>query len=874
MPGPEGTVTFIFTDIEGSTKRWEQHPTAMRVALAQHDAILRQAIEERGGYIFQTIGDAFCAAFATAPAAVEAALEAQRALYAADWGEVGSLKVRIALHTGLAETRGDEYFAPHTLNRLSRILAVAHGGQTLLSATTYELVADHLPAGVTLHDLGERRLRDLLRPERLYQLDAPYLPADFPPLRVPNSRSSLPAVLTPTVGREHEAAAIADLLRRADVRLLTLTGPGGTGKTRLGLQVAASLLDHFASAYFVPLAAISDHRLVVSAIATALEVKEDADTALLDRLKQQLHDQRTLLVLDNFEQVLDAAPLVADLLAAAPQAKVLITSREELHLYGEYEFPVSPLALPDLKRLPPAAQLSQYAAVALFIQRAQLVKPDFAVTNSNAAAVAEICARLDGLPLAIELAAARIKLLTPQAMLAKLGHRLTLLTGGARDLPARQQTLRGAIDWSYDLLTADERQLFTRLSVFVGGFSIAAAEAMGGDGDGKSEMTDLLNQLIDKSLLLAVPSALGEDESRFMMLETIREYALDKLVERGELETTQRQHADYYLQLAEQAEPELGGVEQLHWLNQLEREHDNIRAVLEWTLEQGEVDITLRICSALWQFWTIHGHLSETRYWMEQALAQGGSVKWRAKALNVAGMVASTQGDNARAQLMFEESLTLRRELGDQRGIANALNSLGVTAYFGQDYDTAVSRFEESLAIMRGLGDKSGTSRSLNNLGLIRENRGDYPGARAMFSEALALDSSMGDSNGMAVELLNLGDVSRYEADYPAARASYEESLRLTITLGNWQAAAKLLVLFANLDTLEGHANKAIRLISAADTLYRRFDLTIPAEERHDYDEALAEAKAKVESAAFEAAWAEGQAMSLEQAAAYAGAQP
>ncbi len=803
--------------------------------------------------------------------------------------------MRIALHSGLAETSGTEYFAPHTLNRLSRIMAVAHGGQTLLSATTYELVADHLPAAVTLRDLGERRLRDLLRPERLYQLDAPDLPTDFPPLHTPDRHANLPALLTATVGREREVAAIAALLRRADVRLLTLTGPGGTGKTRLGLQVAANLLDYFASVYFIPLATISDHHLVASTIATALEVKEDADTSLLESIKQHLHDQHTLLVLDNFEQVLDAAPLVAELLAAAPQVKALITSREELHLYGEYEFPVPPLALPDLKRLPPAAQLSQYAAVALFIQRAQLVKPDFAVTNANAAAVAEICARLDGLPLAIELAAARIKLLPPQAMLAKLGRRLSLLTGGARDQPQRQQTLRGAIDWSYNLLTEDERRLFSRLSVFVGGCTIEAAEAVGGEVGlpildfGSSErnggqvitqppksaiqnlklnILDQLTQLCDKSLMRQEEF---DGEPRFMMLETIREYALDKLAERGEAEATCQRQAEYYLQLADQASAKMSGAEQASWLLRLERELDNVRAVLGWALEGSDAETALRLCGTLWQFWLIRGYLTEGRSWIMQALGKAAviSPKWRSSALNTAGILAAHQGDRMQARSLFEQCLMLRRDLEDSLGIANTINSLGALAYFDKDYAAALPLYSESLAIMRELNDKAGTSRVLNNLGLLHENQGDYQAARALLNEALDIDRELGDEEGIATELQNLGNISYNEGNYVAAEKDYRQSLQFYASLGDKQSCSNLLDKYAALKLWQEQPEDAVRLLSVAEAIRQAIHITITAEEQDEHEKAVAEAHAKLNSAAFDAGWAEGQAMSLGQAVAY-----
>ena len=467
---PTGTLTFLFTDIEGSTKLWEDNVPAMQAALARHDELLRLAIEERGGYVFKTVGDAFCCAFPTALDALEAALEIQRRLLSSEWEERGVLRVRMALHTGAAEERDGDYFGP-PVNRVARLLSAAHGSQVLLSLPAQELVRDRLPAGSSLRDLGEHRLKDLFRPERVYQLTAPGLPSEFPPLRTLDAyRNNLPLQPTPLVGREKEVAEVCERLSRPEVRLLTLTGVGGTGKTRLGLQAAAELTEEFEDGvFFVSLAAISDPELVIPAVAGTLGVKEAGGQPLLENLEYYLGEKRILLMADNFEQVLEAAPMVSEMLSGAPNLKVLATSRIPLRLYGEHEYPVPPLALPDPERLPSVERLTQYEAVRLFVERAQAARPDFCVTNDSAPAVAEICHRLDGLPLAIELAAARIKVLSPQKMLGRLGNRLKLLTGGARDRPERQQTLRSTIEWSYGLLEGGEKVLFARLSVFAGG---------------------------------------------------------------------------------------------------------------------------------------------------------------------------------------------------------------------------------------------------------------------------------------------------------------------------------------------------------------------------------------------------------------------
>jgi predicted ATPase/class 3 adenylate cyclase len=540
MPeAPRGTVTFLFSDIEHSTRLLQHLGERYAEVLAAYRRLLRKAFQAWDGYKIDTAGDGFFVAFQRATHAVDAAVAAQRALAVYDWPEGVPVRVRMGLHTGEPTLTASGYIGLD-VHRAARICAAGHGGQTLLSQTTRALIEHDLPAGVRLQDLGTHRLKDLQRPERLYQLVIPSLPVDFPPLQSLDRRThNLPIQPTPLIGREQLSAAACELLRRTDVRLLTLSGPGGTGKTRLGLQVAADLLEDFESGvYFVPLAAIRDAALVALSIARTLDIQEKAGQALLDSPHESLHDKQMLL-LDNFEQVVAAAPLVAELLAACPRLKCLITSRVVLRLSGEHEFPVPPLALPDPRHLPAVDALSQYAAVALFIQRAPAVKPDFRVDNTNAPAVAEICVRLDGLPLAIELAAARIKLLPPQAILARLGHRLELLRGGARDMPDRHQTLRQAIAWSYDLLEMGEQALFRRLAVFARGCMLEAAEAVclavhdpaAGPRQGL-EVLDGVASLLDKSLLRQQEHTSGEP--RLRMLETIREYGLECLTASGE----------------------------------------------------------------------------------------------------------------------------------------------------------------------------------------------------------------------------------------------------------------------------------------------------------------------------------------------------
>lgn len=835
---PTGTITFLFTDIEGSTQRWERFPGAMGAAIARHDAVLREAIEAQGGYVFKTVGDAFCAAFATAQGAITGTLAAQRAVHAEQWGEVGPILVRMALHTGAAEERDGDYFGP-PLNRVARLLSAGHGGQVLLSQPTYDLVRDHLPEEADLLDLGEHRLKDLIRPEHVFQLVVPDLPSTFLPLKTLGSYpNNLPAQPTSLIGREGELAAAQQLLRDPGMRLLTLTGPGGTGKTRLGLQLAADMLEEFQDgAFFVELAPVSEVQLVASSIAQTLGVRESPGQGLVESLKDYLRHKQMLLMLDNFEQVVAASPLVSELMAGAPRIKFLVTSREALHLRGEHEFAVPPLAVPDPEHLPSLDRLTQYEAVRLFIERAVAVKPEFEVTNENAPSVAEICHRLDGLPLAIELAAARVKLFAPQAMLGRLESRLKLLTGGARDLPARQQTLRGAIAWSYDLLTQGEQMFFRRISVFVGGCTLEAAEIVcnaGGDTAASSmqaleiDIVDGVSSLVDKSLLRQQDQEDGEP--RFTMLETIREYGLEQLAESGEDEEIRGHHRDYFLQFAEHANLELRGARQKAWLESLEIEHSNLRAALRWAAESGQAEMGLRLAGSLWRFWYVHGHLSEGRAALEAALALASpksevkspespatesSAKtldsFRARALHGLGRLLTLQGDYETAKSLYEQSLAISRELGDKAGAASALNDLGSVARSRSDYASARSLHEESLAIYQELGPEGvqGIAESRFHLGNAATAVGDYASARSLLEESLTSLRRLEDKRSISLTLMCLGNVALAQSDYASALRCYEENLALSRELGDKWSVANSLVNVGNASRYQGDYARA-----------------------------------------------------------------
>ena len=621
--------------------------------------------------------------------------------------------------------------------------------------------------------------------------------------------SNFPTYLTPLLGREQEVQVVCSLLQRPEIRLLTLTGPGGVGKTRLGVQVASDLVHDFANgACFVSLGPISDPELVIPTIAQALDLPENGDAGQgqsqqpLERLNTYLREKHVLLLLDNFEQVVAAAPALVELLGACTGLKMLVTSRAVLRVQGEYESAVPPLALPALKDPPNAGAVSHYAAVALFLQRAQATRPDFHLTDANAPVIAEICARLDGLPLAIELAAARIKLLPPQALLARLEHRLAVLTGGARGLPARQQTLRSTLKWSYELLPSAEQRLFRRLSVFVGGCTLGAVEAVCGEMDaGASEVLDGVASVLDNSLLQQTAQA--GDEPRFVMLETIREYGRECLEASGEEEETRRAHASYFLRLAEEAEPQLASAEREQWVHLLESEHDNLRAALSWSVGRKEAATALRLGGALWRFWLLQGHLSEGRQWLEKALAVAGgesgglttqvSSSVRAKALVGDGVLAHYLGDYRQAKGLCEESLALFRALGDKRGMSSSLNGLGLIARAGNDYAEARALHEESLTLLRELGDTWGIAEALSLLSRVAWLQGGYTVGKPLCEESLALFRVLGDRRGIAETVVGPEIMALYQGNYTADLPSIEEGLTIMRELGDRRNSARAL---------------------------------------------------------------------------------
>ena len=910
---PIGTVTFLITDIEGSTRLRQAQPDAYVVSLALHDALLGQSIEAHGGYVFKTIGDAFCAAFATAEAAVVAAVAAQRSLQSADWG-LAPIRVRMALQTGAADFRKGDYYG-FTLARVARLLSAGYGGQTLFSAATQALMSDRWPPGISAQDLGEHRLKDLVRPEHVFQLVVPGLPADFPPLKTLEAYPhNLPLQPTPLIGREHDVAAATTMLGSDDVRLLTLTGPGGTGKTRLALQVAAEVLDQFRhGVFFVNLAPVGDSALVLSTIGQTLGIQESGNRVLADSLKVWLYSKEILLLLDNFEHLVQGAPGLAELLVAAPALKVLVTSRMALQLRGEHEFAVAPLPVPNRRQLPSLDQLIQYESVRLFIERARAVQSDFEVTNESAPAVAEICARLDGLPLAIELAAARVRLLTPQAMLARLGSRLRLLTGGSRDLPARQQTLRSTIAWSHDLLDPAEQTLFRRLAVFVGGRTLEAIEAVCSAAGGlEVDVLDGTQSLIAKSLLRQEPGAASQP--RFAMLETIHEYAREKLTASDEFEQLRQQHAQYFLAFAEEADQHLRGPQQAEWLQRVDDDHENLRAALAWAIEHPALELAAGLATALIWFWWLRGYWTEGRQWLSAVLEMVGR-SWHtvlgARTLCGLGMFEVWQSSFGAGRDTLEQSLALARELNHLPTIADAARSLGIAANFGRDYAAAQTLFGHSLAAAQAAGDPWRVAMALTRVNLTPSHLGNTTSRRARLLEALAILRNLGDLRGIGDCLNNLGEIARTEGDYATARSYYEESLKIHFNLGNTGGTVGLkltnlgyaayhlgdfdhalrafrqalgawseigseggivlaLTGMAGVAAAQGQPERAAHLLGAVTALLQSTGDFMEPVERADYEAIIADARARLDSSGWESAQAQGRAMTIDQVVRYA----
>jgi predicted ATPase/class 3 adenylate cyclase len=816
-----GTVTFLLTDVARSTAMWDADPESARAAIGRHDAIIEEAVAGCGGRLLKARGegDSHFAVFDQAQSAVSAAVQVARNLTAEEWLTPHPLRVRMALHTGIADLRGGDYYGPE-VNRCARLRAIGHPAQVLLSNATAALVRSALPAGTGLLGLGLYHLRDVAAPEQVFQLTHPDLPVDFPPLAAGERHHNVPPALTSFVGRGQEKAEVERLV--TSTRLLTLLGTGGVGKSRLSFQVAEDLLPDFSDgAFVVELGSLSDPALVPQQALSALGVPEEPGRVHTDTVVAALAGKHMLLVLDGCEHLLWAcADLAEAVLRSCPKVRILATSREPFHILGETTWRVPSLSVPDPASPPSDVELDGFDAVRLFVNRATLSKPDFAITPSNAPAIVEVCRRLSGIPLALELAATRVKVLSCEQIAARLNDQFRLLTGGARNALPRHQTLRAAVDWSYDLLSSTERALFRRLSVFAGDFSLEAAEAICClDECGTDDVLDVLASLVDKSLVAVEEHG---DRLRYRMLESLRQYAAERLKEAGETNVLSGRLLHWFLTAAAEAEPELKGPDQSSFLNRLEKEHDNLRAALAWSLESGDCTDGLRLAVTLSRFWLVRGYLSEGRRWLEFTLAAspGAPPADSAKALIAASTLAWHQGDYAGVGPLAEEALTISRELGDKVGVAEALCRLGELRTMTGDHIAAWSLFEQSRAAWGESGAKRGVIQSLNvplhDLGTLACEQGDYDAAQRLFEEALDIAKEHGNIMDIVHHLSGLGHVARGRREYETARSCYEESLAGARRLGYKRMVTFNLQYLAGLAWTEGDLPRSATLYREA----------------------------------------------------------
>jgi predicted ATPase/class 3 adenylate cyclase len=903
---PSGTVTLLFTDIEGSTELLQRSGELYVELLADHRSMLRAAFDLHDGYEVDTEGDAFFVVFRSAKDAASAAAVAQRALAEHSWPDGNEVRVRMGLHTG--EPRlVDRAYVGLDVHRAARVMGAGHGGQVLLSQSTRNQFGDDWP----FLDLGEHRLKDLLQPEHLFQLVIEGLPSEFPALKTLGNRpTNLPAQPNPMIGRDKELREISQVLRADDVRLLTLTGPGGAGKTRLALQIGAELLDGFRSGvFFVSLAPIPDEDLLVPTIAQALAIREISGEDLAVTLSAYLSDKQMLLVLDNFEHIVGAATAIAKLLEAAPELRSLVTSRERLRLSVEHVYEVPPLMLPD------GAQedldtLLRTDAIALFLARSETVTPNFALTEQNAAAVVAICRRLEGLPLALELAAARMAVLSPSALLSRLSARLAVLTGGTRDTDERHQTLQNTIEWSYDLLEPSDQLLFQRLAVFVDGCRVDATEAVCKSETGDVTVLDGLQSLVDKSLVRNRPDSDGEP--RFWMLETIREYASERLAKSGEAEMIARRHAEHLLELAERAEADLWAQQTDPWLPRLDPEEANFRAALVWAIAREEAEVAVRLAGSLYPFWEIRARQSEARGWLSRALALDGAVppSFRAKALVAAGRATAWQGDLGAAIALLEEAAELSQQLGDLEGVGRCLGFIAHGLLFTGNAERAAAVLDEAVDLARKTGETHGIARAIYNSAFAAIEQRDFDRACELFEEAAQIGRSEGTKLHEAMCFVHLGYTFALAGDYERAAALLDEGVAVFTELGEttWtQLAFRYQGLLALLDgrideaepllrtslmkgreqapqwevaywiedlaavaAAKGEALRAAKLWGATDALFEKLGLAILEENRQVRERFREDVPESPDSDSRAAAWAQGHAMPLEQAIAYA----
>jgi len=906
---PTGTVSFLFTDIEGSVDVAREYPEALPALLMRHHALLNQAVDAHGGYVFQVVGDGFCVAFDTASNALDAALEAQRLLHREAWRPV-PIKVRMGIHTGTAEAPPDGdpagvYTGYSTLALAQRLMSAAYGDQILVSSTTAELVRSQLPPGVALLDMGENRLKGWLDPQRLWQVAAPDLRQDFPPLRTLDAvPHNLPVQVTSFVGREDDIREVKRLL--PTTRLLTLTGAAGSGKTRLSLQVAAELLDAFPDGvWLVELAPVADPSLVPTTVAAAVGVREEAHRPLLATLLSYLHAKQALIIIDNCEHLIDACATFAhDVLQGSPRTRLLATSREALGIGGELVWQVPTLPTPDPDASLSLEQFETYAAVRLFDERARFALNTFRLTSLNAPVIGSICRRLDGIPLAIELAAARVKALPVEQIAERLDDRFHLLSGGSRAALPRQQTLRALVDWSHGLLSEAERVLLRRLSVFAGGWTVQAAEVVcAGDEIETADVLDLLTRLVEKSLVVLDAQAA---RPRYRMLETIRQYAAEKRDEAHEGDHLRDRHLEHFCAIAEAAEPNFYHPDQQAWYLQVDAELENARAALDWAQAGTGVEAGLRLAMALHRYWYSRQYCREAFDWIQRLLGTSQVTvegRLRAKALFVSSHLLTFFGDRPTARRLGEESLRISRALEYPEGVVNACWMLGSL----QELEgTARPYFEESLKVAREIDYTWGAMHCLTYYGRFEMLQGRYEAAISLLHECEGEARKLGgDLDQLADCRAYLGEIAILQGDYVAADRLLEESMALYREAGSVFGVCTILASKGRLALQQGHHEQAIWFFRESLSLRRRFTSPRPvaailaylamAQASSDqplvaarlaaartalddgslpgvagYDAAVSAIRARLDKVTFQAAWDRGQKMTMEDSIAYA----
>ncbi|MBK8550718.1 MAG: tetratricopeptide repeat protein [Ignavibacteria bacterium] len=804
---PDGTVTFLFTDIESSTKLAQQFPDIIQTELEKHHSILNEIIKSHNGFIFEIVGDAFCTAFGNPKDAVRSAYEIQKRLLTENFNGI-SIKVRIGIHTGKAEWSGKRYIGYITLARTHRVMSAAYGGQILVSTDCFDIIRDTTQNNISFRDLGERRLKDLIQPMRIFQIISPDLPSEFPPLKTLDARpNNLPVQLTNFIGREKEIEEVKKLL--SETHLLTLAGPGGTGKTRLCLQAAAEVIDDFANGvWFVDLAPLKDEKLLLQTVAQVIGVKENPETELLNTITDFLKEKELLILLDNCEHIIDSCSLLAEtLISKCPKLKIMATSREALRCRGELMYYVTSLELPDLNPDTTFEKLTQYESVRFFIEKAVSIKPGFQVSTLTAPYVAEICHKLDGIPLAIELAAARVKVLSVEQISERLNDRFNLLISGNRTALPRQQTLRALIDWSHDLLSAKEKILWNRLSVFAGGWTIEAAEKVCSCEELKqNEILDILSNLVDKSLVI-----FNEQSNRYRMLETIRQYGEEQLDNLSELDEIMKRHLTYYVEFAGTAKINLSGFEQKYWMNRLDDESSNFQVALVSSIVRGNrlkgIQLVLFIC----RYWEVRGFISQAKNWLKEFLNSPEDIPEMEKAglLQWSGTFEWITGNYENAKSFYEKSFLINKELNNKTGIAVSLNNLGLIYNITGEHEKSKEHTEQSYKIFSELGDKALMADSLLNLGSTLINLNEPDKARSVFEECLKVYREIGDARGVGMILTNIGSLYGMKNEYETSRIYFEESLAIQRELQDRRNLAYTVGNLGSILSSMGHHKKA-----------------------------------------------------------------